>query len=344
MDDRRERASVSVEEHEQLRRDFAALQEQFEAADGVLSAMGRSAGDPETVLSGVVESARRLCRAQAAHLYLLEGGFFRLITSIGVDEESIRFLGEHPMRLHRESLLGRVGLDRRTQQIPDVLADPDYGAHDLQRIAGYRTLVGAPMVLDDEVVGALALWRIEVSPFDEREMAIVTAFAGQAAMAVNGVKLVQQLESRGAELAKRVGELEALRAVGEAVSSSLDVDRVLATIARHAVELSGTDGGSIMEYSERDRCFRVRSVYRTHPDVVERLSSVRIDLDETLVGRAARERHPSSWRIWRWGSRSTASRSETAIGRRSLAARPTSVSSRSIRTARSRSTTSGSVR
>ena len=152
--------------------------------------------------------------------------------------------------------------------------------------------MGAPMLLDEEVVGALVLWRSEVSPFDDREMSIVTAFAGQAAMAVNGVKLVQQLESRGAELAKRVGELEALRDVGEAVSSSLDVDRVLSTIAMHAVKLSGTDGGSIMEYSERDRCFMVRSVYRTDSTVVDRLRSIRIDLDETLVGRAARERRP----------------------------------------------------
>jgi signal transduction histidine kinase/ActR/RegA family two-component response regulator len=292
MGDRRDQDRVSREEHEQLRRDIAALHEQFEAADEVLSAIGRSAADPETVLSTIVESARRLCRSDAAHLYLLEEGPYQLINSVGVSEEAIRFIDEHPMSVDRETLIGRVGLDRRTQQIPDVLADPDYGAFDLQRIAGYRTSMGAPMLLDDEVVGALTLWRNEVSPFDEREMALVTAFAGQAAMAVNGVQLVQQLEARGAELAKRVDELEALRAVGEAVSSSLDVDRVLSTIAMHAVELSGTDGGSIMEYSERDRSFRVRSVYRTHPDVVERLHSVRIDLDATLVGRAAQERRP----------------------------------------------------
>jgi len=290
MGDRPE--SVSVEEHERLRRDFAALTEQFEAADGVLSAIGRSAGDPETVLSTIVESARRLCRSQAAFLYLLEVGVYRLNTSTGVGEEAIRFIAEHPMAVGRETLIGRVGLDRRTQQIPDVLTDPDYGAFDLQRIGGYRTTMGAPMLLDDEVVGALNVWRSEVKPFDEREMSIVTAFAGQAAMAVNGVKLVQQLEARGAELAKRVGELEALRDVGEAVSSSLDVDRVLSTVAMHAVKLSGTDGGSIMEYAERDRSFRVRSVYRTQPDVVESLRSIRIDLDETLVGRAARERRP----------------------------------------------------
>ena len=82
-------------------------------------------------------------------------------------------------------------------------------------------------------------------------MAIVAAFAGQAAMAINGVKLVQELQERRAELARKVDELEALREVGEAVSSSLDIDNVLATIAMHAVELSGTDGGSIMEYAER---------------------------------------------------------------------------------------------
>jgi signal transduction histidine kinase/CheY-like chemotaxis protein len=289
---RPQRDSISVEEHERLRRDLDALREQFEAADEVLSALGRSAADPETVLTTVVESARRLCRSDAAHLYLLRDGVYELIKSTGLTPASITFIAEHPMPVDRETLIGRVGLERRTQQIADVLADPDYGAHDLQQVAGYRTTMGAPMLVDDDVVGALSLWRDEVQPFDEREMAIVTAFAGQAAMAVNGVKLVQELESRGAELAKNVEQLEALREVGEAVSSSLDVDHVLSTIAMHAVALSGTDGGSIMEFSDRDRCFMVRSVYRTDASVVDRLRSIRIDLDETLVGRAARERHP----------------------------------------------------
>ncbi|QBR91260.1 GAF domain-containing protein [Nocardioides euryhalodurans] len=289
---RPERDSISIAEHERLRRDFDALREQFEAADEVLSAIGRSAADPERVLATVVESARRLCRSQAAHLYFLEDDVYQLIKSTGLSEESIRFIAEHPMPLARDTLIGRVGLDRRTQQIPDVLADPEYGRHDLQRVGGFRTTMGAPLLVDGEVVGALLLWRNEVSPFDEREKAIVTAFAAQAAMAVNGVKLVQQMEAGGVELAKKVEELEALREVGEAVGSSLDVDRVLATIAMHAVKLSGTDGGSIMEYSEEDRCFMVRSVYQTDPHVVDRLHSIRIDLDETLVGRAARERRP----------------------------------------------------
>lgn len=289
---RPERDDDGAEDLERLRRDLDALREQFEAADEVLSAMGRSASAPETVLTTVVESARRLCRSDAAHLYLLEDGFYQLIKSTGLTEESIRFIEEHPVSVDRDTLIGRVGLDRIAQQIPDVLVDPDYGRHDLQRVTGFRTGMGAPMLVDDQVVGALVLWRNDVHPFDERETAIVTAFAGQAAMAINSVKLVQQLESRSAELANKVAELEALREVGEAVGSSLDVDHVLSTIAMHAVRLSGTDGGSIMEYSEPDRCFTVRSVYRTDPEVVDRLRAVRIDLDETLVGRAAKERRP----------------------------------------------------
>ena len=284
--------SVSAAEHERLRRDYAALKGQFDAADEVLTALGRSAGDPVAVLATVVESACRLCRAQAAILYLLEGGLYRVITSVGLSDESIRLIAEHPMPVNRDTLIGRVGLDRRAGQIADVLADPEYGRLDLQQAAGFRTTMGAPLLVDDRVVGALCVWRNEVSPLDDREMAIVTAFAAQAAMAVNSVRLVQQLEARGAELARKVDELEALSEVGEAVSSSLDVGDVLTTIVTHAVELSGTDGGSMMEYDEQERCFLVRSVYRTEPDVVDRLRAIRIGLDESLVGRAARQRRP----------------------------------------------------
>src|SRR3954453_2066024 len=145
-----ERDSFSVEEHERLRRDFDALKDQFAAADEVLSAMGRSAADPETVLTTIVESARRLCRSDAAHLYVLEDDVYQLIKSTGISEESIAYIAEHPMPVDRDTLIGRVGLDHRTQQIPDVLADSDYGRQDLQRIAGFRTTMGAPMLLDDE--------------------------------------------------------------------------------------------------------------------------------------------------------------------------------------------------
>jgi len=279
-------------EHKRLQGQLAALTDQFAAANEVLSAVGRSAGDPDKVLTTIVESARRLCRSQAAQLYLFEDGYYRLTKAVGMSAEAIRYITEHPIPMDKGTMIGRVGLTRNTQQIADVLADPDYNRQDLQRVAGFRTTMGAPMLIDDEVVGVLALWRYEVSPFDEREQGLVTAFAGQAAMAVNSVKLVQELEARGTELARKVGELEALRDVGEAVNSSLDAANVLSTIAKHAVRLSATDGGSIMEYDEDEQCFLVRSVYQTAPAVIERLRMTRIHLDETLVGRAAKLGRP----------------------------------------------------
>ncbi len=283
---------VDTAEHARVVNDYAALSDQFAAASEVLSALGRSAGDPDTVLTTVVENARRLCQAQAALIYVIEGGLYRLMWAADASEAAIQYLTENPIPQDRNTLIGRVALDRKAGHIPDVLADAEYGLHDLQRVAGYRSVMAAPMVVDNEVIGALNLWRYEVSPFDEREMSIVSAFAAQAAMAVNTIQLVQQLEARGVELARKVDELEALREVGEAVNASLNVDNVLATIAKHAVELSETDGGSIMEYSEPDRCFLVRRVYQTAPAVVDRLRSIRIGVDQTLVGRAARERRP----------------------------------------------------
>jgi signal transduction histidine kinase/CheY-like chemotaxis protein len=183
-----------------LQREVDDLREQFDAANEVLSAVGRFAGDPAQVLETILDSACRLCRSDAALLYFLEGGVFRLTRSVGVSEESVRYITDHPLALDRRSLSGRVALARATGQIPDVLTDPDFGRLDLQRVAGFRTTLAAPMLLDEEVVGVLNVWRSDVRPFDARETSIASAFAGQAAMAVNQVKLVQQLQSQRAEL------------------------------------------------------------------------------------------------------------------------------------------------
>ena len=116
--------TVDAQEHARVLKNFVDLSDQFAAANEVLSALGRSAGDPDAVLTTVVESARRLCRSQAAHLYVLEDGVLpadqggRAVR--GVDSSTI---ADHPIPLDRETLLGRVALDRRAQQIADVLAD-----------------------------------------------------------------------------------------------------------------------------------------------------------------------------------------------------------------------------
>jgi signal transduction histidine kinase/ActR/RegA family two-component response regulator len=285
------RTGSSAEDAE-LRRDLLAASEQFAATNEVISALGRNTNDPDAVLGTIVENALRLCRGQVAQIYRVDGDEFRLAKAVGLTHEVAEYLTRHPLTLDRKALIGRVGLGRKTEQIVDVLADPDYGRHDLQRVAGYRTTIGSPLLLDDEVVGVLIVWRGEVEAFDERETAVLEVFSAQAAIAIRTLDLVKALEVRGVELAGKVEQLQALADVGEAISSSLDLDEVLFTIVMNAVRMSGADGGSIMQYVEHDRSFSVRTTYGTSDELVAELRSIRIEIDSTLVGRAAREGRP----------------------------------------------------
>ncbi len=173
-----------------------------------------------------------------------------------------------------------------------MLADPNYGRQDAQRIEGFRTTMGAPMLLDDDVIGVLLVWRTEVDPFEDRAITLLTAFAAAAAIAVRNLDLVRALEARSAELAHKVDQLEALGKLGEAVSSSLDLGTVLSTIVMHAVQMSGTDGGSLMEFDEAEQHFFVRTAYGTSDEMLERLRNAEISLHDTFVGRAALEGRP----------------------------------------------------
>ena len=286
-------AAAAGDHRTTVERELADVHDQFAALNEILLSLGRSGTDPDSVLETIVDRAAALCRADFAWLSLVRGDRFDVYRASGAAPQGfLDYLRDHPPTVSRSSLLGRVVLDRRTQQIPDVLADPAYGRHDLQRLAGYRTLLTAPMIVDDDVVGVLSLWRTDVDPFDDRAVEVMDAFAAQAAVALKNVALLAALESRTAELATKVDQLEALREVGDAVSSTLNLDEVLQTVVTHAVRITGTDGGSIMEYVEEDDAFSVRAAYGTSASVLEALRGVRIERQSTLVGRAALERRP----------------------------------------------------
>ncbi len=291
-DERRSAEGLSESNDHRLRLDLSKAREQLRATNEVLTALGRSASDPEAVLGTIVSSVRDLCRADISQLQLLDGDRFRLASASHEIPGYEAWVSEHPVLLDRDTMLGRVALDRRTQQITDVLADPEYGRPELQRIIGHRTTLGAPMLLDGKVVGVLLLMRYRVDPFDDRSCELLTTFAIQAAVAIHQVQLVSALEERTAQFARKVEQLEALGEVSQVVSSSLDLDEVLSTIVSLAVELSGTDGGSMMEYDEEARCFRVRTALATSEAVLQALRGTQVGLDDTLVGRAAREGRP----------------------------------------------------
>jgi signal transduction histidine kinase/CheY-like chemotaxis protein len=278
-------------EIERLDVELAEAREQLAATSEVLAVLARSASDLEGVLETVVESARKLCGADAGQVLLVDGDRYRFVYGSGMTPEYREFVANNPLALNRGTLTGRVALDRRATQITDVLADPDYALADAQRAAGYRTLMGVPMLLDDEVVGVLSLWRTQVDPFSDRAVDVLTTFAAQAALAVRTVDLVRALGNRTHELARKVNQLEALGAVGQGVSSSLNLMEVLTTIIMQAVIMSGTDGGSIYEFDEDAKEFRIRTACGTRPEVIDALRRTRIGLDDTFIGKAAKRGH-----------------------------------------------------
>jgi GAF domain-containing protein len=135
--------------------------------------------------------------------------------------------------------------------------------------------------------------RSEVRPFSERQIKLLETFADQAVIAIENVRLFQELEARTRDLARSVGELKALGEVGQAVSSTLDLQTVLSTIVRHAVQLSGTDCGIIYEYDEPTQEFHLRASYQMEEELVNAYQATPLRLGQGATGRAAETKMPT---------------------------------------------------
>src|SRR5262249_23637031 len=145
----------------------------------------------------------------------------------------------------RGSVVGRAVMEGRPVQIADVLADPEYTQTQAQKLAHYRTLLGAPLLREGVPIGAIALQRTDVRPFTDKQIDLVQTFADQAVIAIENVRLFDEVQARTRELSQSVEELRALGEVSQAVNSTLDLETVLNTIVAKAVQLSKTDAGVI---------------------------------------------------------------------------------------------------
>ena len=176
------------------------LRDQRRAISAVLRAVASSQG-LQPVLDEIVVAARTLCDGEHSQLFLLEGDVFRIYASSEDTEEGYAFAEAHPHPLDRTTVVGRAGLARGVVQIPDVLEDPEYsfGGQDL---VGYRALLGVPIMLDEELIGAVTAGRNVPGPFTDEQIELVKTFADQAAIAIANARLIEAVERQRAELSR----------------------------------------------------------------------------------------------------------------------------------------------
>src|SRR5262249_79500 len=156
-------------------------------------------------------------------------------TDYGVPSDVREFWQRTPLRPGRGSGAGRAVLERRTIHIPDVLADREYELAEAQRMHGVRSLLAVPMLSGSSIIRVFARLRTESRPFTDKDIELVTTFADQAAIAIENARLLSELQARTQELTRSVGQLTALGEVGQAISSTLDLETVLTTIVSRAV-------------------------------------------------------------------------------------------------------------
>ena len=243
-------AVIAIENTRLLNELRESLQQQTGTAD-VLKAISRSTFDLPTVLSTLVESAARLCRADMAQILLptKDVHSFYSAASYGHTPEYNEYVRTLTFAPGREGVVGRVLLEHRPVQIADVLADPDYRLREVQRLGGFRTHLGLPLLREGKPIGILIVSRATVQPFDDKHIALLTTFADQAVVAIENTRLFEAEQQRTRELTESLEQQTATSEVLQVISSSPgDLEPVFNAILQNAARICGAQNATLWIY------------------------------------------------------------------------------------------------
>ena len=268
--------------------DLIETLEQQTATSEILRVISSSPTDIQPVLDTVAEYAAKVCGAQNSVVWRLEGDHLTRAASHG----PIPVGGDH-LKVTPGSVTGRAVLEGRAIHAHDLQNDPEFPVgREIAGRTGHRTTLATPMLREGTPIGAILIRRLEVQPFTEKQIALLQTFADQAVIAIENVRLFQELDASTRELTRSVGELQALGEVSQALGSTLDLQAVLATIVGRAVQLSGSYSGIAYEFDEATQIFHARATHQISPDFLDATQAAPLRLGEGAVGRAGVIRQP----------------------------------------------------
>ncbi len=223
-----------------------SLQQQTATAD-VLKVISRSTFDLQTVLDTLVQSAARLSEASYSFIFRRDGEKYRLAANHGFSDEYQKWMEQQAIGPGRHTLVGRTALEARTVHIPDVLADADYAWGESIRRGGFRTMLGIPLLREGVPIGVIAVCRPTVEPFSAKQIELVTTFADQAVIAIENVRLFDEVQARTLELSESLEQQTATTEVLGAISSLAgELEPVFAKMLENATRVCGANFGTLI--------------------------------------------------------------------------------------------------
>jgi GAF domain-containing protein len=287
----RKRAPAEIganKENSRVKRELAEAREQQAATSELLKVIGRSTFDLQPVFETLAENAVRLCEAKRSFIFRFDGRHLRVVATHNASAEIRAFVEQNPIAPGRNSATARAALERRTVHVLDAQADPEY-TYRSRQVDPFRTILTVPILKADELLGVILIYRHEVRPFTDRQIKLLETFADQAVIAIENVRLFNEVQARTRDLAESLQQQTATADVLKVISrSAFDLNSVLDTLVSSAARLCDADGCVIFQRDGDVYRFGANYGFRSEFTEYARAHPIQIDRS-SATGRVALE-------------------------------------------------------